>query len=448
MGHHRAIVGAAGVLIGLFAAGCSAGAKTTGAGGGGGTGGSGGSGGSGGTGTGGTVTDRVVAHDASGRPAAGIDVVLHDASGAPTGTTKTNAEGIAEIELTEGGGVTVLWRAATTGNNPDYQAVSVLGLSSISEIEVVADPYVEHALQPPMTLSFTGEPPLVAADWNVEASCREDMMVGEYDFQYEGCPSSDTFDVFVHFNPWDTWQVFPAQAVEPGASLPYKLDLAMAQPAPLVSVFATLPAEVNLFSAGLYGNRPEGGRNIVSRSHDPQMPPGPTHDLPRVLVAEGGTIDLVLSASILGGLPMGYRRRIPLDPVPDSYDWTVPDLALVTSAGPVSGDPARPEVAWQLAGTGSAGDVVRVELSYDVQEGASAHFNRWTIYTPYAASGTVQFPQLPPEMSSFQPAPGASGTVLVEHIAVDPGDTLLDAVNAEHDRVDTSLVWSSDQFQL
>lgn len=446
-----AILGVACALVGLFSSGCDPRntAATGGAGGTGGTAGSGGGGGTGGAGGAAPTGNRVVAHDPSGRPAAGVDVVVHDADGAPIATAKTDAEGIAPIELTEGGGVTALWRVADTGNNPNYQAVSVLGLSPGDEVRVVAEPHVDHDLVPFMTLEFSGAPPLTGSDWNVEVSCRDDTMLGEIDFQYKGCPASDTFDVFVHFDPWDSWQVFPAQAVEPGATLSYDLDLAMAQPAPTVKVLATLPPEISVLGASLRGNRPDGGQNRVSRSHNPQMSPGPVHNLPRVFVAEGGTVDLDLSAAAYPAEgPLGYRRRVPLATIPDSYDWALPDLALVTAAGPVSGDPARPEVAWQLAGTGSTGEAVRVELSFDVQAGASAHFNRWTVYTKHSASGAVLFPLLPPEFSEWQPPPAASGTVLVEHVGVDPGETLLDAANAEHDRVDTSIVWSASPFQL
>lgn len=391
------------------------------------------SGTTGGSGGGAPVGERVIVHDPAGKPVPDVDVVVHDAAGAAVQTKKTDSSGTADIDLPQGGGVTVLWRINGAGNKPHHGAMSALGLGADSEVRVVIDAYVENP-SGSMMLDFDGLPPLTGPDWDIEVSCRDDTMLGEKSFTYKGCPNSDSFDVMAFFYETGTRQVFPAQAKTPGQPQSFTLDLTLSEPVSPVHVTSALPPDITMFWASLTANRPEGGRNRVERHHDPQQ--NPMHNLPRMFASAGATFDLTLTAD---SPTQYYGRTIPSATAPDSFDWTLPTLALVQPFDSVGGTAARPEVTWQLAASGGAGDAMRLRLQSNKDNGSTALY--WSVYVAQASSGTVTFPELPSEFAAeWLPEPGQFAAIFADHVDAASGDGVLGAVNAAHDRVDISYV--------
>lgn len=395
-----------------------------------------------------TPEARVIVRDHAGRPVVGIDVLVHDPGGATTQQTKTDKTGAAAVELVAGGGVTALWKAAQDFGEPQYQAISVVGLARGAEVRLVADP--ERAAAPPekMDLSFTGVAPLQSSEWDIVVSCREDTMFGETGFSYQGCSAVDSYDLVAFLYPRDKRIVFAGQMAQAGKSVPFMLDPAKAEAAPEVAVdVEALPAGTLSLEGRLWANRPEGGRTQLLTQQIVTDPQGPHLKIPRLFVAPGGSFDIELAASSPAGsvrarLPYA-EKALPTSPV----TWKIPALSPIDKIGAVTGEVRRPEIPWSLVVDGVPNDAVRLQLSYPAsvpipvkgtQPGA-----RWTLYIASTPEGVAKFPEIPTSLSAFTPA-DTSLKVLAEHVDVDGTQSVIAAVNADFDR--TGSTWTSKLF--
>jgi hypothetical protein len=400
-------------------------------------------------GAGGSVPEaRVILRDHAGRPGAGITVLVHDPTGATTQQTKTDKDGAAVIDLVAGGGITALYRASQDTGAPEYQAISVVGLARGAEVRLVADVEPASAPPAPMSLSFTGTAPLQSTDWDILLSCDEEGNTAEKALSYAGCRASTTFDVVALLYPWDKRIVFPAQPVQPGMSVPFQLDSAKAEAAPLVSVdMSGLPASTSLLEARLWANRPEGGRTHYLTSKSLKVAEDTTLKLPRLIVSPKGSFDLELSAeTAVGGIHtrLPYAEKaLPMAPVA----WKIPALTRIEKIGPILGEVRRPEVPWSLELGGIPTDAVRLQLSYQASDPAPGadnhHTARWTLYVASNPLGVVKFPEIPASFEGYAPE-DTTLTVLAEHVDVEGTASVIAAVNADFDR--TGSTWTSNVF--
>ena len=392
---------------------------------------------------------RVIVRDHAGRPGAGIAVLVHDPTGATTQQTKTDKNGAAVIDLVAGGGITALFRSSQDVGAPEYQAISVVGLARGAEVRLVADVESQAAPPAPMSLSFTGTPPLLSTDWDILLSCNEEGNTAEKTLSYTGCLTSTTYDVVALLYPWDKLIAFPAQPVQPGMSVPFQLDPAKAESAPLVAVdMSGLPANTTLLEARLWANRPEGGRTRYLTSKSVKVAADTTLKLPRLIVSPKGSFDLDLTAeTAVGGvhtrLPYA-EKAVPMTPVA----WKIPVLTRIEKIGTILGEPRRPEVPWSLELGGTPVDAVRLQLSYQASDPAPGadnhHAARWTLYVESAPLGVVKFPEIPASFEGFAPE-DTTLTVLAEHVDVEGTASVIAAVNAEFDR--TGSTWTSNVFK-
>jgi len=394
------------------------------------------------TGTGGSIPDaRVIVRDHAGRPAVGVDILVHDPTGATIQQLKTDKTGAAMIDLVEGGGVTALYRSARENNPPGYSALSVIGLAAGAEVRLVADPDVTPESPLPMSLTFTGVPPLMPAGWDIVVSCHQDMMDSKTTLQYGGCADSSTYDLVAFLMAGEQRIVFAAQPDQPGKSVPFQLDPAKAEAVPRVEVDVTgMPAGTSTLEARLSANRPEGGRTQVSIFQSPTQPQGTLLKIPRLPVSAGGTFDLDVSAdtaqgSFLARFPFA-AAKLPTSPVV----WSAIAVPLVSSAGPITGSSQRPEVPWALPPGEMPADAVRLALHYLV---AQQPVN-WTLYMASSVGDVARFPEIPASFSGWTAAPGTSLLVITDHVDVVGTSSLLAAVNAEFDR--TGGAWSTTSF--
>jgi hypothetical protein len=378
--------------------------------------------------------EQVIVHRPNGTPIAGIDVVVHDSSGAVTAQATTDSDGIAPIQLSDGGGITAVWLEDTPAG-PDYHAASVLGLAAGDQIRLIVDSYVDEQLAY-MTLAFDYSD--VGGDsWDVTASCRNDTTMYEADFPYDGCNGVDSYDVVVHY-PGHLWEVFPAEPYQPGQTVSYVLNDSLAVDAPLVDFTATgVPAEATSFFGAIYGIRPEGGWNRHSRSTDVEGGAASvTTEAP--YVASGGHYVMSFGPSCFGCV----KNRVHVDTAPATAVWQDSDLKRVQFVGPPAGYP-RPELSWELADAGHLADAVMVELAYDNPDPDNPVFDDrvyWSLWLPASAEGTATFPELPGDLSAWAPQSGEFESLSVTHVEVPDGDGLRDAVNAEFDHLTTITV--------
>lgn len=403
-----------------------------------------GQGGAGGT----TPEARVIVRDHAGRPGAGIDVLVHDPAGATTQQTKTDKDGAAVIDLVAGGGITALFRSSQDVGAPEYQAISVVGLRLGAEVRLVADVEPQTAPPAPMNLTFTGVAPLQSTDWDILLSCVEEGNTAEKTLSYTGCLTSTSYDVVALLYPWDKRITFPAQAAQPGMSVPFQLDPSKAESAPLVAVdMSGLPANTTLLEARLWANRPEGGRSRYLTSKSLKVAADTTLKLPRLIVSPKGSFDLDLTAeTAVGGvhthLPYA-ETALPMTPIA----WKIPVLTRIDKIGPIIGEPRRPEVPWSLELGGTTVDAVRLQLSYQAPDPAPGadnhHAARWTLYVESAPLGVVKFPEIPASFEGFAPE-DTTLTVRAEHVDVEGTASVIAAVNAEFDR--TGSTWTSNVF--
>lgn len=404
------------------------------------------------TGTGGaggeTPQARVIVRDHAGRPAVDIDVLVHDPAGATTQQTKTDKTGAAVVELVAGGGITALWKAAKDFGEPEYQAVSVVGLDRGAEVRLVADAQGKVAPPTKMDLSFTGVAPLKSSEWDIVVSCREDTMFAETTLPYEGCSTTGTYDLVAFLYPRDKRIVFPAQQVQQGMSVPFELDPAKAEAAPEVAVdVEALPAGTLSLEGRLWANRPEGGRTQLLTQQivtDPQS----THlKMPRIFVSLGGSFDINLAANSAAGSIHAHLpytdKALPTSPIA----WKIPALTPIEKVGPILGDVRRPEVPWSLVVGGTPSDAVRFQLSYPasvpIPDKGAQPAARWTLYVASTPVGTVTFPEIPASFEGFAPMDPAL-KVLAQHVDVDGTNSVIAVVNADFDR--TGSAWTSNLF--
>jgi hypothetical protein len=399
-----------------------------------------------GTGTGGTggapPQARVILRDHAGHPVTGVDVLVHDPEGATTQQTKTDKTGAAAVDLVKGGGVTALWKAAQDIGDPEYTAVSVVGLEAGAEIRLVADVATVEAAPAITHLSFTGVPPLQNTDWDIVLSCLQENTTSEQILPYQGCRGSTTYDL-VAFLPGDKRLVFPARALEPGMNVPITLDPAMAEAASPVSVAITgVPAGTTRLAAVLSANRPEGGRTRYLASKDVTDTQDAALPMSRLIVSPGGSFDVDLGAESITG---AVRTRLyfsdtalPTSPVP----WKIPELAAIAKIDTLTGTVSRPEIPWSLTVDGAPSDAVRFQLEYQAAtapvDGGGMHPARWTLYAASTPAGIAKFPEIPASFAGFAPE-GPNLKVLADHLDVPEKGSLVAAVNADFDRVDTSL---------
>jgi hypothetical protein len=394
------------------------------------------------TGAGGSTPEaRVIVRDHAGRPAVGVDILVHDPTGATTQQTKTDATGAAMVNLASGGGVTALYKTARENSEPGYSAVSVIGLAGGAEVRLVADPDVSTDVPLPMSLSFTGVPPLAPAGWDIVTSCHQEMTASETSLAYGGCAGSSTYDLVAFLSSGDQRIVFAAQPDQPGKSVPFQLDPAKAEAAPRVEVdVKAMPAGTSTLEARLSANRPEGGRTQVSIFQSPIQPQGTLLKIPRLPVSAGGTFDLDVSAdtaqgSVLARFPF-TAKELPTSPVA----WSALAIPYVTSAGPITGSSQRPEVPWALPPGEMPADAVRLVLVYVTGQRPVD----WTLYMASSVGATARFPEIPASFPGWIADPGTSLTVLTQHVDVAGTSSLLAAVNADFDR--TGSAWSATSF--
>ncbi|MEP7121766.1 MAG: hypothetical protein ABJE95_12680 [Byssovorax sp.] len=419
--------------------------------GGGATGGAGGSTGSSSaaTGTGGAGGEvpqaRVILRDHAGHPAVGVDVLVHDVGGLTTQKTTTDKTGAADVDLVAGGGVTALWKASHDGGDPEWTAVSALGLAAGSEVRLVAD-VAGNSLPPASaSLSFTGVAPLQSSQWDIVVSCSVETTTGEILFSYEGCRDSATYDLVAFLAPGDKRIVFPAQTKQPGAMIHFSLDPANAEAAPPVLVDVTgVPDGTPGLLATLSAYRPEGGLTRYTTTKSLTIPQDTELSLSRLIVAASGSFELDIGTTTATG---GSHSRLyfqdnalPLGPVP----WSVPPVVAIAKIGTLTGTVARPSIPWELVPGGEPSDAVRVVIGYQATDPAPSmgtmHGARWTLYTASAGAGVTRLPEIPATFPGFAPE-GPLLDVRAEHVDVPAKVSLISAVNADFDRVPVS--WSS-----
>jgi hypothetical protein len=402
------------------------------------------------TGTGGAVPQaRVIVRDPAGRPAVGVDVVVHDPAGLTTQQTKTDKTGKADVDLVPGGGVTALFLARQDIGDPEYDAVSVMGLAAGTEVRLVADVASPSDVSASMPLSFVGVPPLQSTAWNIVSSCLQESNTSEQIFTYEACRGSSTYDLVAFLAPGDQRIVFPAQPVQPGTSVAYKLDPATAEAAPAVAVDVTgAPAGTTLLTALLSANRPEGGKTRYLASHDAAGSPDATLQMARLFVSPGGSFDVDIGAETDAG---GVHTRLYFsdkDLPTSSIPWHVPTVPPVVKMDTLTVSASRPVLSWELDAAAIPGDAVRLQLEYTAPddpstEGGSLHPARWTLYIGSTLAGTAKFPVLPPAFAAFTPD-GPMLAVFADQLDIPGKNSLIAVVNAEFDRAPVS--WASAVF--
>lgn len=386
---------------------------------------------------------RVILRDHAGRPAIGVDVLVHDLAGVTTQQTKTDKTGAADVDLVAGGGITALWKAAQDIGDPEYTALSVLGLAAGAEVRLVADVAPADALPAITHLSFTGVAPLQNTDWDIVVSCLQESTTSEQILSYGGCRGSSTYDLVAFLAPGDKRLVFPAQTPQPGMNVPLSLDPAMAEAAPPVAVDITgVPEGTSRLMVLLSANRPEGGKTRYLASQYVMTTQDVELSMARLIVSKGGSFDVDLAAETpAGGVHSRLyfsEKMLPTAPVP----WHVPPVTAVTKIATLPGDASRPQVAWMLDPAFAPGDAVRIQLEYQAPnpppDGASSHPARWTVYLAATLAGVAKFPEIPGSFVGFAPE-SQSLRVLADHLDVPVKDSLIAAVNADFDRVDTSF---------
>ena len=389
---------------------------------------------------------RVILRDHAGQPATGVDILVHDLDGTTTQQTKTDKTGAADVDLVDGGGITALWRAAQDVGDPEYTAVSVLGLAAGAEVRLVADIAPAVALPAITHLSFIGVAPLQSADWDIVVSCLQESTTAEQILSYGGCRSSTTYDLVAFLAPGDKRLVFPAQTPQPGLNVPLLLDPAMAEAAPPVAVAITgVPDGTSRLKALLSANRPEGGKTRYLASKDVMMAQTTWLQMARILVSPGGSFDVDLAAeTALGGIHS--RLYFPDTALPTAdIPWHVPTISAVTKIGTLTGTARRPQVPWSLDPIGAPSDAVRIQLEYQAfnppPDGAAIHPARWTLYAVSTPSGVAKFPDIPESFPGFAPESPAL-KVLADHLDVPENNSLIAAVNADFDRIGASFASS------
>jgi hypothetical protein len=110
--------------------------------------------------------------------------------------------------------------------------------------------------------------------------------------------------------------------------------------------------------------------------------------------------------------------------------------------------PRRPVFSWELEVGAVPVDAIRIQLEYaapddPTTEGGGLHPTRWTLYTASTLVGTATFPVLPQAFAAYAPD-GPMLAVFADHIDIAGQNSLIAAVNADYDRVDTT--WSSAVF--
>lgn len=398
-----------------------------------------------GTGGGGGATPqaRVILRDHSGHPSVGVDILVHDLDGVATQQTKTDKTGAADVDLVAGGGITALWKAAQDVGDPEYTAVSVLGLAAGAEVRLVADVAPADALPAITHLSFTGVAPLQSADWDIVVSCLQESTAAEQILSYGGCRSSATYDLVAFLAPGDKRLVFPAQTPQPGMNVPLLLDPEKAEAAPPVAIAITgVPDGTSRLDALLSANRPEGGKTRYLASKDVTTTQNTFLQAARIIVSPGGSFDVDLTAeTALGGIHT--RLYFPDTALPTAdIPWHVPAISVVSKIGTLMGTARRPQVPWSLDPIGAPSDAVRIQLEYQAfnppPDGAAIHPARWTLYTVSTPSGVAKFPEIPESFPGFAPESQAL-KVLADHLDVPENNSLIAAVNADFDRVGSSF---------
>jgi hypothetical protein len=394
------------------------------------------------TGTGGpTPAARIIVRTHAGRPAVGVAVLVHDPTGATTQQTTTDATGAALIDLVEGGGVTALYKRVRHDTQVVEAAVSVIGLPGGAEVRLVADPVATPTLPAPMSLAFTGVPPLGPAGWDIVASCDSSTTTSESSLSFVGCQDSSTYDLIAFLSGGAQRLVFAGQPNQPGKSVPFLIDPAKAEAVSTLEVDVQgMPGGTSGLLARLWAYRPEGGRTQVTRLQSPLPPQSTPLQIPRLPVAAGGTFDLEVEAlladgALLARLPF-TAAGLPTSPVV----WKPVAVPFVSSAGPIMGSASRLEVPWALPPGESPADAVSLTLEYAVGPQPVVR----VLYMASSVGATARFPEIPASIPGWVAAPGALVSVSAEHLDIAGTANLLAGVNAEFDR--TGAVWSATSF--
>lgn len=369
---------------------------------------------------------------ATGDAIADVVIVVSNNDGSLSSSSKTGADGEAEVLIPEGGFVSTLWRheELTTLFEPALRTVHEVrsfypaaDLGSL-EVSLQADDFVPDA---PMSITFDVAPIEGVSEYSLVLSCGVTGFVGGTSgtatlHGYWGCPGQATFGAMLI-----------ARGDDGLVDVAVRQDVAFVAgtEATLAFSFGDAPmATVDFTADGAFGDELQIG--LLSGGNDLGLAPGaedgallepaPSH-VERTLKAPVG-IGTSYCHSIQwtdnppGGDVVGELRRGCDEEVPDSVVFEGGRLAMPAI------EASATKVSFTLGDAGELGDGLELQ-ALQGDEGATW---RWRASRAALATGSFTFPELPAGAASFEPGAGPTSVSLSNVDVLDRTDGFVSAM--------------------
>jgi hypothetical protein len=354
------------------------------------------------------VLETVEVVDSQGNPLTLADVLTHDASGSLADTHVTDGQGTVQVNVPEGGSVTVVYRKSAAGS-PDYYFVSTaMGLEDGGTYLAMLDVWPDHEPLDPMHVSIT-------VDASPAGTTYYRMRIGCSGYYYstdtrdipdfDGCGDGNPYHIFLYATDASQARIgygylFNQPYVE-GGSASHTLSATHTEMDPMDFSVTAIPAgaedlELSV-SAYLAGDRQE----ITDHDVDIETPDAsetvtlrlPSIPMDRFVVK--GSVDLESTITLTRSRFYDSLR----DTYPQSVSWDTSTVGDVINVGdPDLTDLLRPSFSWTLDSAGTPGDA----LKHTFMWGDTNHVTYWVVHTPVQTSGTVQLPELPAGLAAVQ----------------------------------------------
>lgn len=399
--------------------------------------GTGGSSGTGATGGGGSGADagteaeagpvrwpvhvEVVHHDTAGTT---VEVLSSLADGSVDALTPLDASGKMDVEVVDGGSVHLLVKTSKLVNSTvvvDRKVYSYYSIDQERSVVRALDPGVPSTVVGDITFYPDGTFPGGTSYVRVWPSCNGNK--ANAGNPYAGIPF---LDMLACENATEYWAAviafnaagapISAQLLEhkPVAASPTTVYISFGTPASYVTKktnFAPVPADATLLGVSVAAESPTGttygdkpltvlfsNAAPVATANGSISVPVVTKNIPAFVVTE------TIGWADIGLVARSTRRTQRVTSLADStWDPTGPTRFASLSDLDVT-DVERPSISWTLESSGVMGSCTEASSAWLVGE----EWTYWQGRNLGAASGTVQFPELPAEVAGFAPSAGAT----------------------------------------
>lgn len=352
-----------------------------------------------------------------------LHVLAHESDGSFAASSPVDKSGVAEIEVPEGGWLTVL----SVPSSGRYELMTYVGLglgqssASPNAAPHLRAPLVNSLRQPRSgAIEVFGAPP--GAPLTIWLSCAEPLQAvasteepTRVEFaDYVGCPDDEAYDIYVAAQPPGAEKPLFGQALEQAwpAAPEAKLWLTLDTEGELPRAYGFAPASPGFPPSGTLGVRREvrGGRHqgdtrpaLLQAANAPG--PDALATLPGEVLASStpfSALGVIETATLReeenGTLHAGVERRYRLTAgLLASAPWGEP-LMRIDALPAASQDQFRPTISWQGSADGSVGDFMSVTMRW--RQGESVEV-AWVALMPASRTNSFRFPDVGPLLRKY-----------------------------------------------